>query len=269
MKINVHAGHNPAGKVACGAVGILNESTEARKVKNEVISRLRSMGHTVYDCTVDNGTSQNDVLAKIVKKCNAHRVDLDVSIHFNAGRKDGVGDGRPGGTEVYIYSREAGAYPFAKRTAEEIGKLGFPIREEAAKDHVKINPGLYVLQKTKDPAMLVECCFIDDRDDVLRYRPKEMAGAIVRGITGALGTSKSGAADTLYGQYSPPAGNAYFPRYTGNSGSIVMALKSLGIDASFANRKRIAIRNKITNYQGTAAQNVKMLSMLKAGKLAH
>ena len=37
MVINVHAGHNPDGKVACGAIGIIRESTEARNVKNEVI----------------------------------------------------------------------------------------------------------------------------------------------------------------------------------------------------------------------------------------
>ena len=66
MRINVHAGHNPAGKVACGAVGLINESTEARRVKDEVISKLRQLGHTVYDCTIDNGTGQADVLKKII-----------------------------------------------------------------------------------------------------------------------------------------------------------------------------------------------------------
>ena len=30
MRINVHAGHNPAGKVACGAVGLINESKSKR-----------------------------------------------------------------------------------------------------------------------------------------------------------------------------------------------------------------------------------------------
>ena len=94
MRINVHAGHNPAGKVACGAVGIINESTENRRVKDEVVSQLREMGHTVYDCTVDNGTGQKDVLRKIVAKCNAHTVDLDVSIHFNAGAADQKGNGK-------------------------------------------------------------------------------------------------------------------------------------------------------------------------------
>ena len=46
MVINVHAGHNPDGKVACGAIGIIRESTEARNVKNEVIRQLKGLGHT-------------------------------------------------------------------------------------------------------------------------------------------------------------------------------------------------------------------------------
>ena len=48
------------------AVGLINESTENRRVKDEVISKLRQLGHTVYDCTVDNGTGQTDVLKKII-----------------------------------------------------------------------------------------------------------------------------------------------------------------------------------------------------------
>lgn len=38
MKFNVHAGHNPDGKIACGACGLIKESTEARKVKKELSS---------------------------------------------------------------------------------------------------------------------------------------------------------------------------------------------------------------------------------------
>lgn len=90
MKINVHAGHNPDGKIACGAVGLIKESTEARKVKKEVIKLLRKKGHTVYDCTCQNGKSQTDVLKRIVTKCNQHKVDLDISIHFNSGVADKI-----------------------------------------------------------------------------------------------------------------------------------------------------------------------------------
>lgn len=49
--------------------------------------------------------------------------------------------------------------------------------------------------------------------------------------------------------------------------SIVDALKSIGIDSSKQYRTKIALKNGIENYTGTAAQNKKMLSLLKAGKL--
>ena len=68
--INVHAGHNPDGKNGSGVIGLIKESTEARKVKKQVIKYLRLWGCKVYDCTVDNGKNQKDVLEKIVKKCN-------------------------------------------------------------------------------------------------------------------------------------------------------------------------------------------------------
>ncbi len=178
MRINVHAGHNPDGKTACGAVGFIRESTEARKVKNEVISQLRQMGHTVYDCTCENGASRSDVLSKIVKACNSHDVDLDVSIHFNAGADDPIGNGLPTGTEVYVHSTASGAKPYAERVCAAIASLGF------RKRGVKYSNSLYVLKKTKAPAMLVECCFVDDKDDVQLYDCGKMAGAIVYGITG-------------------------------------------------------------------------------------
>lgn len=178
MRINVHAGHNPSGKVACGAVGLLNESTENRRVKDEVASQLRQLGHTVYDCTVDNGTGQQDVLRKIVAKCNAHAVDLDVSIHFNAGSGDRKGNGKTTGTEVYSYDTSGIARETAVRICAAVSRLGFKNRG------VKTSKTLYVLKHTKAPALLVECCFVDDRDDVQLYDYRSMASAIVYGITG-------------------------------------------------------------------------------------
>lgn len=178
MKINVHAGHNPAGKVACGAVGLINESTENRRVKDEVISQLRELGHTVYDCTVDNGSGQADVLKKIVEKCNAHTVDLDVSIHFNSGAADQKGNGKTTGVETFVYSASSKAKVYADMVCKAVSALGFTNRG------VKYSTSLYFLKNTKAPAMLVECCFVDDKDDVERYDYFSMASAIVKGITG-------------------------------------------------------------------------------------
>ena len=178
MRINVHAGHNPAGKVACGAVGLINESTENRRVKDEVISQLRQLGHTVHDCTVDNGTGQADILKKIVGKCNAHTVDLDVSIHFNAGAADEIGNGKTTGVETFVYSTTSKAKSFAEKVCQAIAALGFKNRG------VKYSTSLAVLKNTTAPAMLIECCFVDDKDDVQLYDYRSMASAIVHGITG-------------------------------------------------------------------------------------
>ena len=178
MKINVSAGHNPDGKVACGAVGLLKESTEARKVTNEVVRLLKEQGHTVYNCTCDNGTSQSDVLKKIVAKCNQHSVDMDISIHFNAGAGAQKKNGQTTGTEVLVYNDSSKAMVAAQRVAKQIAALGYKNRG------IKTREGLYFLRNTKSPAMLIECCFVDDGDDAVLYDYKKMAAAIVRGITG-------------------------------------------------------------------------------------
>lgn len=178
LKINVHAGHNPAGKTACGAVGLLNESTENRIVKDKVLAMLKAQGHTVYDCTVDNGTSQNDVLRKIVAKCNANPADLDVSIHFNSGANDKSGNGKTTGTEVFIYSSYSKAKAYAQNIVNAISELGFKNRG------VKYSTSLYYLKKTTAPALLIECCFVDDKDDADLYNADKMAQAIFKGITG-------------------------------------------------------------------------------------
>ncbi len=177
MRINVHAGHNPDGMAASGAVGLIRESTEARAVKDKLIEKLTVMGHTVRDCTCNNGADQNDVLKKIVAACNTQEADLDISIHFNAGASPEA-DGNTTGTEVFIYNGSSAATPYAKQVVDSIAALGYRNRG------VKERPGLYVLRHTKAPAMLIECCFVDDPEDVALYSADRMASAIVAGITG-------------------------------------------------------------------------------------
>lgn len=176
MRINVHAGHNPANKIACGAVGLINESTENRNVVKYLIKYLKEEGHTVYDCTVNNGASQADVLKKIVTKCNSHAVDLDISIHFNSGANDKRGNKKTTGTEVLVHNAKSKAAPYAKKIAASIAKLGYTNRG------VKISTSLYFLKNTKAPALLVECCFVDDKDDINIYSAKKIARAICNAI---------------------------------------------------------------------------------------
>lgn len=195
-KYNVHGGHN---RKVPGASGILDEVTEDRKVKDAVIKYLRAAGHTAYDCTDDAGTTQGKNLANIVVKCNSHDgIELDISVHLNAGRDDDEGDGKTGGTEVLIYS--TAVKDVAKDIADEIAKeFDYALRSDETTPKgcagVKIVKSLYVLKHTKAKAVLVEPCFVDDKDDAKVWNADRCAKAIVRAITGkavSSGSSTSG-----------------------------------------------------------------------------
>ena len=65
---------------------------------------------------------------------------------------------------------------------------------------------------------------------------------------------------------SKPSKN--YPKYIGTETSIVNALRIVGeTDTSLTHRKKIAEVNNIGDYTGTAAQNGKLLQLLKTGKL--
>lgn len=185
---NVHGGHS---LVCRGASGYLDEVNEDRKVKNKVIELLRNAGHTVYDCTDDVGSTASGNLKNIVDKCNAHKVDLDVSIHLNAGGGTGC--------EVWVYSNKT--EPVASRVSSKVSSaLG--IRNRG----VKTSTGLYVLKHTNSPAILVECCFVDSTTDKNNWDVSKCAKAIVEGILNASVKTTT----TSNSQPSKPANNTEF-----------------------------------------------------------
>jgi len=185
MKINVHAGHNPDGEVACGTVGLIKESTEARNVVKHLIEKLKDRGHTVYDCTINDGNSQGDILKKIVAKCNSNDVDIDLSIHFNAGVNDEKEDGNNTGTESYVYSSNSEAYSYGKVICEKISELGYKNRG------VKLSQSLYFLNNTKAQAILIKCCFVDNKNDTDIYSAESMAEAIADALGYKIGNNGS------------------------------------------------------------------------------
>lgn len=59
----------------------------------------------------------------------------------------------------------------------------------------------------------------------------------------------------------------YYSKCESKHTSIVSALNSIKVNSSFSNRAKIAKKNNIKLYIGTASQNTKMLDLLKKGKL--
>lgn len=168
MNIVLNAGHTLRG-YGSGAVGYINESNETRKVVDYVARYLRLKGHKVSIVNIDKASSQNAYLQAVARAENKINPDLFVSIHFNAG----------GGTGSECFTYKGKPLPYAVGICEELSKLGFKNRG------VKDGSTLYVIRKTKAPAVLVEVCFVDSKADTALYLSKGAAvigQAITRGI---------------------------------------------------------------------------------------
>ena len=98
---------------------------------------------------------------------------------------------------------------------------------------------------------------------------KDINPATYMGIPNKVGTYHSAdypyKAQTVVETVEKPV--EYYPAVTLDTNSIVMALDSIGVDSSKENRKKIAEKNGIADYSGTASQNTALLKKLKAGKL--
>ena len=222
MKIGIDMGHTLSGE-GTGSQGCgYKEQNLTRELGKIVIEMLKKEGHIVYDCTVDKSSNNAQQLIDRVNKANKQPLDLFVSIHFNACVNDVKGDGRTTGTEVLLHSMSSKAKPYAERIVKKIANVG--LKNRGVKTH-----NAYVLKHTKAPALLIETCFIDDRDDMNVYlkNPRRVARAIVEGIldktiTDVVETPKNGFYRVLVGSYKDK----------NNAIKRQEELKSKGIEAS-------------------------------------
>lgn len=165
-KYNVHGGHNPSGKIGSGACDLLDESIEDRLVCKAIIKYLKAAGHTAYNCTCNNGTGQIDILRRICKKCNAHDVTLDVSIHLNSGRNKHKSNGKPGGFEIWATNYNGIKKEVSERIVANLKELGMNTHG----DPYKKTSNLYYLNHTNAKAILLETEFVDDIDSKKIYK---------------------------------------------------------------------------------------------------
>ena len=169
MKLGIDCGHS-LNSYDYGAIGCTreNESLITRQVGKKVMELFKQNGHEVVDCTVDNCTSLSDSLNRRVSKANSNNVDYYISIHFNAF------NGQARGTEILYCSSPDDKM---QRILNNIVSLGYYNRGLK-----KDGRGLAVLQQTRMKAMLIECCFCDNKDDMARYNADDLAKAIVGGF---------------------------------------------------------------------------------------
>lgn len=188
-KVTIHAGHNAPGKIACGASDYLDESKETRIICRKAVRLFKKKGIEAINCTVNNGKNQSDVLQKIREKIEkVVGANLNISLHMNACRHE-KSDGKTKGVEVCIkpllgddknhtYTRDTMKYRVARRICKELEELGFTNRG------VKFRDDLYILNETRKPTVLVEICFVDDKDDAELYKKNKaaVAKAVVKAV---------------------------------------------------------------------------------------
>lgn len=170
---SLHGGHN---SIVQGAnYGTRKEHIMDRQVKDAVASKLRALGHTVYDDTDESGSTQSANLNNIVRNCNSHYVDLVISFHLNAYNT------QANGVEVLYYDQQALAAKVSAQLSKDIGWYNRGAKQRT---------DLYVLNSTKAPAILIELGFIDNDSDMAKWNVDKIANSIVFALTGQ--TSGSG-----------------------------------------------------------------------------
>jgi len=170
MGIAISSGH---GARIPGAVGILDEVREARRVVRRVAGHLREMGVTVHEFHDDESDTPWRNLDAIVNWHNRQKRCLDVSAHFNAfSPTDG-----PRGTEV-LHLPGSGK-DMAARVSKAVAEAG-GFRDRGP----KMRNDLGFLNRAEKPAILIEVCFVDSAEDARLYG--ENFDAICRAIAEAL-----------------------------------------------------------------------------------
>ena len=150
--IVISSGH---GLHVRGAAGIVDEVDEARKVTECVAEKLRKRGVTVHVFHDDTSKDQSTNLSTIVNYHNSKTRDLDVSVHFNAFEQTSD----PQGVEVLYVTQDM----LADKISAAIAACGFTDR--GSKKHT----GLYFLNETDMPSVLLEVCFVDSEADCELY----------------------------------------------------------------------------------------------------
>ena len=230
MKILLSAGHGGADSGSIGSDS-KKEKDRTMDLVNQVASKLKNMGYTVTVKQEKNWLGWTS--------SNRNGYDYALSIHFNSF------NGSATGTECFYKNKLGKASELSKAVANVMG-----IKNRGAKQTSELR----MLNIGFDN--LLEICFHDNSNDLSKYNTNKdaVATAIANAITG----SKTVSAGTT----APKLSNGY------TGGSLVDYLKSIGVDSSMANRRKLAQANGIKNYTGTASQNTTLLNKLRGGKAA-
>lgn len=248
-KVFLSAGHGGSDTGACA------NGLKEKDINLQTLLACRDVltAHGVQ--TVCSRTrDENDPVGQEVREANASGASLAVSFHANAGGGHGF--------EGYYYASDKNGRRLVEIATRRVAELG----QEAHGAPAKSGNHLMFVNSTKMTAVLFESFFVDSSDRAIGDTVAEQRAfgvAYAKAILEYLGIAYQGTGGGGSSKPKPSAG--YYKAF--NSQSIVDGLKSIGVNSSFANRKKIAKANGIANYSGTAAQNGKLCGLARQGRL--
>jgi len=226
MKIVLSSSHS---KFLTGAVDLITERDESRRVVARVAEYLRAVGVdliVIHDDVSKGKTANINWLVAAHNKVGKR--DLDCSIHFNS--IDGGTTARALGTEVWYRTQKALAIRISAAIAKASGLI----------DRGDKYGNWTILTDTTAPAVLVEVCFVNSKADVAIYQAPGKFEAICKAIAESI-TGKSIETSSSVGSASPTPVPPTLRR--GSSGEAVAELQRLlNIGGEFGEKTEEAVR---------------------------
>ncbi|WP_146553517.1 N-acetylmuramoyl-L-alanine amidase [Rummeliibacillus sp. SL167] len=174
-KFVISSGH---GDKVSGAIGILNEHNEAKKVVNRVYAILTTQYNGAgYKYHETSAITQQRNLDNIVNYHNSKSRSLDISVHFNSASASATG------SECLYYDARSLSVKMSEAMSNALG-----IVDRGAKERKE----LYFLRNTSKPAILLEVCFVTSKKDADAYHKnfEDLCQAIGKVIAAELGYKK-------------------------------------------------------------------------------
>ena len=192
MKILLIAGHGAGDP---GAVGYGTESTETRRVLNEVKALFGG-----YDVIVDVYPTNRNAYADIGNgslQVNFANYDYVFEIHFNS-----AANPEATGVEIWVTYAEQGI-TVEQAIVNKVAALGYSNRGVKREDFRVIRTA----KNKGTSAALIETCFISNNGDMARYNSNfsKVCNAIVEGIAEGFGISKKDGYFPPVAQPTPPS----------------------------------------------------------------
>lgn len=183
MKVFVGVGHGGSdpGAVANG----VKEKDLNLSIAKACRDELKRHG---VEVRMSRAKDENDPLSEEIRECNEFSPDLAVDIHNNAGGGDGA--------EAFYHYGGGKSKVLAENILSEIVKVGQNSRGAKIRKNSQGKDYYGFIRETSCPAVIVECAFVDNAQDLkilaTESDRQKVGRAIAKGVLKTLGVEIQG-----------------------------------------------------------------------------